>query len=228
LCRLNVSLNKLFEKNDSKKDKFANNSKDVYIHIPVDLIGLVIGKKGKTIKNIKQETNCTDIKIEENGLCKFEGPKSCAWKARKLVMKIIKDNEYESDESNDYETDTDDYETDTDDYETDTDEYESNDESNDEFIETKIDIPKEMIGLIIGQNGNRIRRIKRESNCRIYIDSKSGLCEIEGSEVNVLKAKSKIMRIIFDGSKNNNINVEKVFSEKTKKKTKENEDCIIL
>jgi polyribonucleotide nucleotidyltransferase len=227
LCRLNVSLNKLFDKNDSKQDKFVNNSKDVCIHIPVDLIGLVIGKKGKTIKNIKRETNCTDVKIEENGLCKFEGPKSCAYKARKLVMKIIKDNETDTD---DYETDTDDYETDTDDYETDTDDYESNDESNDEFIKTQIDIPKEMIGLIIGQNGNRIRKIKRESNCRIYIDSKSGLCKIEGSEENVLKTKLKIMKIIFNRSENNNINIEKdsCKNKEIKKKYNKDEDCIIL
>jgi len=37
-------------------------------------------------------------------LCKFEGPRYFAWKARKLVNEIIKDNDYETDDSNGYET----------------------------------------------------------------------------------------------------------------------------
>ena len=37
-------------------------------------------------------------------MCKFEGPRYFAWKARKLVNEIIKDNDYETDDSNGYET----------------------------------------------------------------------------------------------------------------------------
>ena len=66
--------------------------------------------------------------------------------------------------------------------------------------EEKMMIPNDMVGAIIGHGGMRIRRIKDESRCKIYIDKNVNQvqrsCSLIGTEKNIAVAKRMIQEII--------------------------------
>ena len=64
-CRSNVSL-QLFEVKVDKKIHFNKSIGDLSLTIPLDLLGLIIGKRRNAIKTIKDETNCDSIIIDSN------------------------------------------------------------------------------------------------------------------------------------------------------------------
>ena len=62
-------------------------------------------------------------------------------------------------------------------------------------------IPIDLVGLVIGKNGNVLKKIITDTNCKVQIDDKSGLCEFTGSKEGKRRAREKIEDIVSDSRK---------------------------
>ncbi|MEK7539210.1 MAG: polyribonucleotide nucleotidyltransferase [Patescibacteria group bacterium] len=71
----------------SRKDISRNAPKILIIKIKPDMIGLVIGAGGKTIKEIKEKTGA-EITIEDDGTVYFTGQNDGAEKAKSIVLEM--------------------------------------------------------------------------------------------------------------------------------------------
>ena len=59
------------------------------------------------------------------------------------------------------------------------------------------EIPLHLAGLIIGKNGCFLQRIHMETNCKVVIDDKKGLCTITGAKLTELtKARQQVEEIV--------------------------------
>ena len=72
---------------ESRKDISPNAPKILMITINTDMIGMVIGSGGKTIKEIKEKTGA-EITIEDDGTVYFTGKDGSAEKARDIVLEM--------------------------------------------------------------------------------------------------------------------------------------------
>ena len=62
---------------------------DILLEIPTNKIGLLIGKKGRTIIGIKKETD-TEIKVDDSGIVRIRGSsKKKVSNATKRIMEMI-------------------------------------------------------------------------------------------------------------------------------------------
>ena len=73
-----------------RKDISPNAPKILIIKIKPDMIGMVIGAGGKTIKEIKEKTGA-EITIEDNGTVYFTGKGDSAEKAKSIVLEMTRE-----------------------------------------------------------------------------------------------------------------------------------------
>lgn len=132
------------------------NSREVAV--PPSFIGLVIGKGGESIKRIQQESGAkiqfdtTKSDAKGNKICTIFGQPDCIRQAEDMIQEII-DNAAANRRNNDRNTGM------------------SNNFHGGE--ETRMTVPANRTGAVIGRGGESIRLIKQQSGCDIELDKMS-------------------------------------------------------
>ena len=60
----------------------------------------------------------------------------------------------------------------------------------------QVEIPKNIVGYVIGAKGKRINEMKSRTKCEIRIRSETGICEISGPREGVIAAKCEIEEVV--------------------------------
>jgi len=156
----------------------TNNPNACVIKVPHELVGMLIGKGGETIKDLKKESGARiDISKEPDAalserLVHISGPPECVEFAQKMVEDMLgRARERQGDRSSFHDTAT----------------------------QTTIQVQQELIGMLIGKGGETIKSLSKDSGARIEISKEEGpgredtrtvfLC---GSQESLSKAKQMI------------------------------------
>ena len=164
------------------------------LKIPEKLIGLVIGRKGKTIKEIKKKTNAHISITSATGAVIVEGENNEKTLATQEILKIIQCKEGSLCQDNECTF----LHTDTNTYHSVSPQYirAKVSDTHSRHITDIINIPAELRGLVVGKKGGTINRLRNQYNVAIELKEEPSLAEIRGKLPDVQRVKSELLDII--------------------------------
>lgn len=174
------------------------------VPVPPQFIGLVIGKRGDSIKSIQSTTNTKvqfdSNRVDDNGckICKITGELDAVNRAEKMIQEIIENSRNMQQQQQQQQQHSDGHVREHHGYDRDMSRDRDRDRGGDrggrgggrvgggdrrrfEGEEVIMNVPVNRVGVIIGRGGETIRSIKQQSGCHIETDKNSkGVIIIRG------------------------------------------------
>ncbi|RVE46353.1 hypothetical protein evm_008976 [Chilo suppressalis] len=156
------------------------------IMLPGPKVGLIIGKNGKTIKQLQEQSGAKMVVIQDGPNTEYEKPLRISGEpskvevAKQLVFELLADKEMPARPYDDY----------------------GQDHGGHNNNSTEVLVPKIAVGVVIGRGGDMIKKIQAETGCRVQFhqerDDGPGdkRCYLQGKPHQVDQARQMIEDLI--------------------------------
>jgi len=186
ILKARETINRIVSKGQGLPDGQGEGQSMLEVMIPGNKVGLVIGKGGETIKTLQEKAGVKMVMIQDSNLpshndkpLRITGNMGNCQRARDLVFSLIADKEAGGGGGGNYAG-----------------EYGGGGRHTQE-----IPVPRTLVGVIIGKNGETIKRVQSEADAKVQFKTDDGqgpdrLCTISGSPERVQQAIGMINELI--------------------------------
>merc|ERR1740128_1062036 len=156
---------------------------NVEVMIPGPKVGLIIGKGGETIKQLQERSGTRMVVVQDGPQQENEKPLRIygdpqkVEHAKQLVYDLIAEKEMEvSENSSCYQ--------------------------NSEFTPSQVAVPRSAVGVVIGKNGEMIKKIQNETGARVQFQQgrddnpEERMCALTGTMIQIDDARQRIEELI--------------------------------
>lgn len=149
-----------------------------HVRLPRKIMGLIIGKAGATIKNIREVSNARiDVEDKNDDVCelKLQGTDEQVAKAKKMILEVAEKTPSGSKAIGE----------------------EAAAAGDGSGITESVEYPGTIMGRIIGPKGSKIQEVRQGSGARITVEKENDKCQvcIAGTQEQVDKAKALVQEV---------------------------------